>query len=195
MRKTVFVILATALVPFCAFAIDGVVLINQSTVMAAGGFPYTISQAGSYKLSGNLVAPNGLDGIHITANNVVLDLNGFSITSSGSNLNAAIGQVGRTGVSLVVIRNGTIAGFATPIFLVDSTRVVVEDISTAIGGSGGTGSILVGSNGTIRRSVSDRAQVFCPAVVIDSIISGLFFQFGNTSTCLVVNSLIDQGGQ
>ena len=31
-----------ALVPFCAFAVDDVVLINQSTVNAAGGFPYTI---------------------------------------------------------------------------------------------------------------------------------------------------------
>ena len=37
-----------------AFAVDGQVLINQSTVMAAGGFPYIISNSGSYKLSGNL---------------------------------------------------------------------------------------------------------------------------------------------
>ena len=47
MRKMVFVILAVALVPFCAVAVDGVVLINQSTVTAAGGFPYVISQPGS----------------------------------------------------------------------------------------------------------------------------------------------------
>ena len=39
MRKTVLVMLAMALVPFCAFAVDGVVLINQSTVNAAGGLP------------------------------------------------------------------------------------------------------------------------------------------------------------
>jgi hypothetical protein len=195
MRKTVFVILAIAMVPFCAFAVDGVVLINQSTVMGAGGFPYTISQPGSYKLSGNLLVPNGADGIHITVNNVVLDLNGFSVTTSGSNLNWAIGQVGRIGVSLVVVRNGTIAGFGTPIFLTDSARVVVEDIVATVGGSGGGGYISVGSNGTIRRSVSDRAQVFCPAMVIDSTIASTFFMGGNTSTCLVVNSLVSQGGQ
>jgi hypothetical protein len=41
MRKTLLVVLAIALAP-CLFAVDGVVLINQSTVMAAGGFPYTI---------------------------------------------------------------------------------------------------------------------------------------------------------
>ena len=40
MRKTVFVILAMALVPFCALG-DGTVLINQSTVMAAGGDIFT----------------------------------------------------------------------------------------------------------------------------------------------------------
>src|SRR3989442_9173749 len=82
MRKMVFGLLAMALVPFCAFAVDGVVLINQATVNAAGGFPYTISLAGSYKLSGNLLVPNGVDGIKINASNVTLDLNGFNITSA-----------------------------------------------------------------------------------------------------------------
>ena len=57
MTKTVFVVLATALVPFRAFAVDGTVLINQSTVTAAGGFPYKIMQSGSYRLSGNLFVP------------------------------------------------------------------------------------------------------------------------------------------
>src|SRR5579864_7254764 len=79
MRKTVFAILAMAMVPFCAFAVDGVVLINQSSVMAAGGFPYRITQTGSYKLSGNLVAPVDQQAILITANNVTLDLNGFNV--------------------------------------------------------------------------------------------------------------------
>jgi hypothetical protein len=38
---------AMSLVLPCLFAVDGVVLINQSTVLAAGGFPYAISQPGS----------------------------------------------------------------------------------------------------------------------------------------------------
>ena len=72
--------LVLALAAPCAFAVDGVVLINQSTVMAAGGFPYTISQPGSYKLSGNLIIndPNK-DVIVIAADRVSLDLGGFSI--------------------------------------------------------------------------------------------------------------------
>src|SRR6266404_299820 len=80
MRKTVFVILAMALVPFCAFGVDGMVLINQSTVMAAGGFPYRITQPGSYRLSGNLTVPDvNATAIQVMADNVTIDLNGFSI--------------------------------------------------------------------------------------------------------------------
>jgi hypothetical protein len=47
MKQNLFLILAAAFLPASAFAVDGVVLINQSTVMAAGGFPYVISQSGS----------------------------------------------------------------------------------------------------------------------------------------------------
>src|SRR5271170_3750944 len=80
MTKVSFVTLSMVLAPFCAFAVDGVVLINQSTVTAAGGFPYTITQPGSYRLSGNLTVPNvNTDGIVISVDNVNIDLNGFSI--------------------------------------------------------------------------------------------------------------------
>jgi hypothetical protein len=60
--------------------------------MAFGGFPYRITQPGSYKLSGNLTlntsqnanysGPGGPAdvAILIDANNISLDLNGFSIT-------------------------------------------------------------------------------------------------------------------
>jgi hypothetical protein len=82
-----------------AFAVDGVVLINQATVTAAGGFPFKITESGSYKLSGSLVAPAATDGIDIQANDVTLDLNGFSI--SGAIVCAGIncGTQPRTAVS------------------------------------------------------------------------------------------------
>lgn len=50
----------------------------------APGFPITLSVPGSYKLTGNLVVPGGLDGIEITSDNVTLDLNGFRIAGSGA---------------------------------------------------------------------------------------------------------------
>ena len=69
------------------YAVDGVVLIDQKLARAGNvspgdtpGFPVTISQPGSYRLSENLiVADAATTAIHITADNVTLDLNGFSI--------------------------------------------------------------------------------------------------------------------
>ena len=84
MTKHLLSILAFALIPVGAFGVDGVVLINQSTVMTSGGFPYVISQPGSYKLYGNLVVDAGKDGIEISASNAFLDLNGFDINCGGA---------------------------------------------------------------------------------------------------------------
>jgi hypothetical protein len=72
-------LLAMMTFPASLWAVDGVVLINQTIVMAAGGFPYTITQRGSYKLSGNLVLPSDTHGIVIASDNVTIDLNGFAI--------------------------------------------------------------------------------------------------------------------
>jgi hypothetical protein len=68
-------------------AVDGVVLINQAAATAgrvtagdSAGFPVTLSQPGSYRLSGDLVVPDSLTtAITITADNVMPDMNGFSI--------------------------------------------------------------------------------------------------------------------
>jgi hypothetical protein len=80
MRRAFYSFLAGELLPVCAFAVDGVVLINQSTVMAAGGFPYQSTQPGSYKLSGNLTVPDAnTSAIVVAADYVAIDLNGFSI--------------------------------------------------------------------------------------------------------------------
>src|SRR5438552_13182415 len=72
---------------FPLYAVDGVVLINQSAALAgnitpgdAPGFPVTISVSGSYRLSGNLTVPDAnTTAILITAEDVAIDLNGFSI--------------------------------------------------------------------------------------------------------------------
>jgi hypothetical protein len=69
-----------------AFAVDGVILINQNTSVASipgcphAGFPIVICQSGSYRLTGNLTVPDAnTDGVDINADNVTLDLNGFTI--------------------------------------------------------------------------------------------------------------------
>jgi hypothetical protein len=77
--------------------------------------PYTISTPGSYYVTTNLlVAVN--DGIVITANNVTLDLNGFTISSiqnpAATGKAIALGS-GSGPVANITIRNGFITGSVT----------------------------------------------------------------------------------
>jgi hypothetical protein len=87
---------------------DGVVLINQSKVMAFGGFPYTIKTAGSYRLAGNLTVPRG-NGIDVSATPVSIDLNGFTITGQ----NSGVGVMTVPGSGTLAVSNGTIQNFGS----------------------------------------------------------------------------------
>jgi hypothetical protein len=124
------------------FAIDGQILINQSTVMASGGFPYRITQPGSYKLSGNLTAPLNVSAIKFDTSNVTLDLGGFTINCN-FNQNAAFFQGCLTDANIpqraLTVRNGSINLTATApssnfsyfvggIVLVYSTGSTLEDL-------------------------------------------------------------------
>jgi hypothetical protein len=79
--------MATSLPGCAARAADGVLEINQTCAVTTGcfpgdasGFPVTITQAGSYRLTGNLVVPSAAaDAISLGADDVSIDLGGFSI--------------------------------------------------------------------------------------------------------------------
>jgi len=75
MKKRVPRGLALALLPAYTFVVDGIMLINQATVTAAGGI-YTIIQPGRYKLSGNLIALPNQTAIVVAQSHVSIDLNG-----------------------------------------------------------------------------------------------------------------------
>jgi hypothetical protein len=162
------------LLPGAPQAADGTRLIDQSRALAGGltpgdaaGFPVTISQAGSYRLSGNLTVPDAnTTAIEITAENVSLDLNGFSILGptvcSGIPISCAPLGVG-VGVlstqSYTGVRNGIVRGMGS-----DAVRLlrlpgggasqghVVSDLQVA--GNGGDGISM--SGGIARQSVVRR---------------------------------------
>lgn len=156
MKAPVTLLISTALLFAApAFAVDGVVLINQATVMAAGGFPYVINQPGSYKLSGNLVVAVNVDGIEISADNVSIDLNGFTIsgpvtcTGSGTTISCTAGSgVGinqRSGKNASV-RNGAITGFWQGM----ASSGVVEEIRA----SGNSAWGIIAPKSLVRRNVA-----------------------------------------
>jgi hypothetical protein len=136
------VLLFAVLITRSAFAIDGQVLINQSTVMAMGGFPYVISSAGSYKLSGPLNVTTTKHAIVINHDDVTLDLNGFAITGPGTYLSAGsagctpagtpthcAGVYSTSGYQNLTIRNGVIRAFADGVYL--GASGLIADVQTS----------------------------------------------------------------
>ncbi len=114
MRPVVaFLILILALP---ALAGDGVLEINQTCAVQTGcfagdtaGFPVTVTQPGSYVLTENLSIPPaaGPNAVHLSASEVTLDLNGFTITGTA-----------QSGVGILIVadnvevRNGNIHSFS-----------------------------------------------------------------------------------
>lgn len=77
---------------------------------------YKITAPGSYYLTGNVVAGPGKNAIGIYANNVTLDLNGFTLEGMAGNTGAVILVVGDSSNAAgdprgnVTIKNGTVRG-------------------------------------------------------------------------------------
>jgi hypothetical protein len=147
------------------WAVDGVVDINQARALAGGvtpgdtaGFPVTISQSGSYRLTGNLdvtvaADPKNTTAISVTAKDVTIDLNGFMISGltvcSGAPLACTPTGTGRgvtpavfnTGITIVVM-NGTVRGMGAD-GIAGATQVEkVKAFSN--GGTGIAGSMVTG---------------------------------------------------
>jgi hypothetical protein len=148
-----------------AYAVDGVILIDQARVNATGGFPYKISAPGSYRLASSLVAPLGKGGIDVSAGgSVSLDLNGFSVSSTarcgptGLNCTPAVPGAGTpagvwvhdsgTGDGAFSILNGAVSGFASfGIFVQVAGAVNIRD--TKVFNNSASGILLTNAtNGT-----------------------------------------------
>ena len=97
---------------------DGRLEINQATVDAAGGFPFTISQTGSYVLTSNLTVPAATDGLVLDADHVHLDLNGFAVSGPSTCTQGSCSAGGGDGNGIITsgnrpatVRNGRVNGF------------------------------------------------------------------------------------
>jgi hypothetical protein len=184
-------IASLALLPLPAYATDGVREINQTCATTTGcfagdtgGFPVTIADPGSYRLTGNLLRPNAnTHGVTISVSDVTLDLNGFQISGgtncSGVPVTCAAPGTGR-GVTVdseiprgVLVRNGSVRGSgAAGVYVAGASRV--EDVRVASSGADG---IRIGDGSRVRNcEVYDSAGRGVGAlgrtVVEGSIVSG-----------------------
>src|SRR5262249_40647446 len=162
-------LIATLLVAARAtHAVDGVIEINQARALAGGvtpgddpGFPVTLSQPGSYRLTGNLDSPIATGAILITSTMVTLDLNGFAVRSTnvctGYPTTSCHVQSGDPGILanvdsfLVTVRNGTVYAMGGNCLQLGGASSEVDQVRAL--GCGGNG-IYVSSAGRVTRSFS-----------------------------------------
>jgi hypothetical protein len=115
------------------------------TVLGGSKFPINIAKSGSYILKHNLVPPANITAINITANDVSLDLNGFTITGTPTVPTVWAIQSTSTGV---IVRNGQVTGLCLSL----GQNALVEDVLAL--NCAMTAGVIVGSNSSVSRSVA-----------------------------------------
>jgi len=107
-----------------------------------------INRSGSYVLSRNIVNNSrvGADAVQITTSNVVIDLQGFSITATGSSTGAGINATGQTNV---VIRDGIISGFDGPAIITGANSTISGITATGNSTTSGTPAVQAGTGSQI----------------------------------------------
>jgi hypothetical protein len=99
--------------------------------------PFTISQTGSYFLTGNLsVAGLTANGITVNANHVMIDLNGFQLlggSSSGTGTGILVGLNPQYGLT---VKNGTLGGWLQAIDGTNGRQAQFSDLVLSGNGNG-----------------------------------------------------------
>ena len=181
---------ALALAGLPAAAIDGVVLIDQNRALAGAvtpgdvaGFPISINQPGSYRLSGTLTVPAGLNGIEINVDGVTLDLNGFVINGPGAFPNGSFSAVAGTDRQRISVANGGVAGFVVGLSFVGNARFIrLEKLhidantTTAAGGAVGGLAAFVGVNRSSYALIDNvqaigQIHITCPGLIRNTVAS------------------------
>jgi len=204
--RTVLVASLFLIASLPAYAVDGVVLIDQARAIAGNitpgdtpGFPVSITRAGSYKLASSLLAPEGVNGIEISSSNVTLDLNGFTLAgpavtfaicpSPCFNPPNGIVTVGTT-LRSVAIKNGMVYGFAGQVALGITRQTVLQDLVTSgVPGSVFSPGVNFGFANVQHVHVDGALSFLCPGLVSESVANAILRQgFTTATSCAVVNS-------
>lgn len=108
--------------------------INATNTPGTSTAIYVISQPGSYYLMSDVVGQSGKHGIRVTANNVTIDLNGFTVRGvSGAVIGITDTQNENARIQNLTVRNGIIRGFQTQIFAENCDMGRFENLELAGG--------------------------------------------------------------
>lgn len=107
---------------------DAVTINGQAVTL-----PYVIAAPGAYRLTSDLLAGGGVDGVVIAASDVTLDLGGFTIFGGTGD-----GVVAQPGTANITVRNGSVRGWDDDgLDLFQATTVRVENVTALDNGDTG----------------------------------------------------------
>jgi parallel beta-helix repeat protein len=122
------------------------IAINATNTPGDANSVFRITQRGSYYLTGNLAGASGRHTIEIEADEVTIDLNGFSIVGVSGSFDGVNTPAARRGIT---IRNGTVRQQSSSgIFLGSTSAVVLEDLTLSNNGLDG---VWPGTGATVTR--------------------------------------------
>ncbi|MEK6700698.1 MAG: right-handed parallel beta-helix repeat-containing protein [Planctomycetota bacterium] len=118
--------------------------VNTTNTPGDADSVYKITQRGSYYLTGDVIGSTGQYGIEIAADNVSIDLNGFSVVNSGLGLDG-VSTAGIFRVS-ITIRDGVISAWGDWAIDLVGTGHRVENVLSRVCTNGG---IRVGASAIV----------------------------------------------
>jgi hypothetical protein len=156
-----------------------VTFVEATTITA---LPYEITTRGYYTINANLTSSG--DGIIVKANNVTIDLKGYTIEGSGAGSYHGIKMIGRDNVE---IRNGTVRRFGgNGIYEQSSSGRSQRVINMRVIANNGYGIFLSGYNSMVKDcTISDNGDT--GVSVSNGIVSGNT-AFGNGARGISVSS-------
>lgn len=170
---SLILVLSALYVP-SAYPVDGVIEINHAVAMAGGitpgdtpGYPVTLSESGSYRLTGDLLIPDqNTQGVVITAPFVSLDLNGFAVIGStvctGTPVTSCAPKGNGAGIESFAdgasVSNGVVRGAGAFGVILKGNGGLIDNMRAQDNGSNGlsVNALPTDRGGTIRNSISNR---------------------------------------
>ncbi len=142
-------------------------LIFQPAGPCPAGFPIVLSAPGSYVLASNITGCTGVDGIQISASNVSLDLNGFSLIGVGG---PATGVKATAAIAKISLTNGKVTGWSSP--GVDFTSASASQLARLIAQNNGGSGIILGDGSTLTDCIVSLNNIGVTITGAGSVVSG-----------------------
>ncbi|MBU0677171.1 MAG: hypothetical protein KJ626_03565 [Verrucomicrobia bacterium] len=163
MRRRKHLISAVAVFAAAAavYAGDGRIEISQSEM------PYVIAAGGSYVVTEGLTGTNGSSGITISANDVSLDLNGFTLTGGAGTLDGIRVSGSRTNI---VVRNGIVRDWGQDgLDTASAYNSIVTDVKACGNGQNGivAGTAALIANCTAKENTAVGIQTGAGSLISD----------------------------